>query len=130
MSNSFPTDPCIILSCCVMHTLLLLSEPVNVVFKTSRSSCQKSDTLPFLSQSPYLVGSGPFGPPFSLVWGLTPPGHSGRGSFSASGCLFSRSVGSSGRCSSSVVELEPAVLLFEFHLWNSCPGGDTAGEYE
>ena len=48
---------------------------------------QKSLTLPFLSQSPYLVGSGPFGPPFSPVWGLTPSGHSGSGSFSASRCL-------------------------------------------
>ena len=28
---------------------------------------QKSVTRPFLSQSPYLVGSGPFGPPISPV---------------------------------------------------------------
>jgi len=31
-------------------------------------------TRPFLSQSPYLVGSGPLGPPISPVFGFTPPG--------------------------------------------------------
>lgn len=31
---------------------------------------------PFRSQSPYRVGSGPRGPPFSLVTGLTSPGNS------------------------------------------------------
>ena len=49
---------------------------------------QKSVTLPFLSQSPYLVGSGPFGPPTSPVAGLTPSGNSGSGSFSWAGWIF------------------------------------------
>ncbi len=30
---------------------------------------------PFLSQSPYRVGSGPLGPPFSLVSGFTSSGN-------------------------------------------------------
>ena len=39
------------------------------------SSYQKSIHLPFLSQSPYLVGSGPLGPPFSPVTGFTSSGN-------------------------------------------------------
>lgn len=49
--------------------------------------CQKSVTLPFLSQSPYLVGSGPRGPPISPVFGLVLFGHSLSGSFSWYGCF-------------------------------------------
>ena len=44
-------------------------------------------TRPLRSQSPYLVGSGPAGPPTSPVIGFTPPGCFFKGSFSAYGCV-------------------------------------------
>ena len=42
--------------------------------------------LPFRSQSPYRVGSGPLGPSISPVLGFISLGNLSRGSFSASGC--------------------------------------------
>lgn len=61
---------------------------------------QKSVTRPFLSQSPYRVGSGPRGPPISPVTGFLSSGNLSRGSCSTV-MLTTSSVSSSCRGSSN-----------------------------
>lgn len=52
-----------------------ISKPNTFALSISDRKCQKSVTRPFLSQSPYLVGSRPRGPPFSPVSGFTSLGN-------------------------------------------------------
>ena len=81
---------------------------------THTGTAQKSVTRPFLSQSPYLVGSGPRGPPISPVIGLTSLGKRSRGSCSPWGCLSSSSPSHfSSSFPAGVFPLRRLGLLFE-----------------
>lgn len=67
-----------------MLKLLLKSLDANSFDLKLGDAPQKSLTRPFLSQSPYLVGSGPVGPPISPLAGFVPSGKRANGSSSSS----------------------------------------------
>lgn len=77
---------------------------------------QKSVTLPFLSQSPYLVGSGPLGPPTSPVYGFVLFGYGSKGFLSC--FVFSEFFFSSS--------LPVGVLVFEKSVFSEKNSLDVA----
>jgi len=90
-------------------------------FFPGKRPLQKSVTRPFLSQSPYRVGSGPRGPPISPVTGFVSLGNLSRGSFSRPEVAGSLSSDGSSRESSNLpAGVVPFLAPVFFFLGLSC----------